>query len=235
MIKELLNYQQADAKLREIESELAQDPARKTMLSAKNYLEGVEENVNKLDDNAASLNNDYQNLIEKQSSLNEQLEELQKVMQGAQDESEIIFLSKKADELLATIKSLSATINALGEELQKVIKEYATIRNNTKNAQTKFADAKEEYNKHKGAVKGDMDAINKELEQLKSKVDPVLMEKYLKKRANKLKHPIVVELVHNICGYCNMELSMSETTKLDRGEIIECEHCQRLIYKKTDK
>ena len=63
MINELLNYQVEDAKLRKIEVELSSSPARKKMASAKTYLEGVEENVNKLDDKAARLNSDYQNLI----------------------------------------------------------------------------------------------------------------------------------------------------------------------------
>ena len=55
MIQALLNYQSADAKLKKIEKTLADSEERKKAVSAKKYLEGVEENVNKLDDRAAEL------------------------------------------------------------------------------------------------------------------------------------------------------------------------------------
>ena len=55
MIKALLDYQVADAKLNEIEKKLVESPERKKAVSAKKYLEGVEGNVNKLDDRAAEL------------------------------------------------------------------------------------------------------------------------------------------------------------------------------------
>ena len=234
MIKDLLNYQKADAKLRKIEVELSSSPARKKMASAKTYLEGVEENVNKLDDKAARLNSEYQNLIEKQAKLNDQLVELKGVMADAQDEGELAFLSKKADEILANIKTLAASINTLNDEFQKVIKEYASIRNTTKSAQAQFAESKEEYNKQKASVQAEKDQITAELDALKGNVDATLMEKYLKKRANKM-FPIVFEVTSNVCGACNMELSMSEQTKLKNGEIIECDQCGRLLYKNGDK
>ena len=234
MIKALLEYQKADAKLREIEKKISGSEERKKMVSAKKYLEGVEENVNKLDDKAGRLNSDYQNLIKQQTELNEQLEELKGVMVDAQDESEIAFLSKKADELLATIKSLSASISALNDEFQKVIKEYASIRNTTKTAQTQFAESKEEYNKQKSAVQNEKDQISAELEALKGNVDPVLMEKYLKKRQNKI-FPIVFEVTSGFCAACGVEISQSAQGKLNRGEIIECDDCGRLLYKSVAK
>ena len=56
MIKALKEYQVQDAKLREIEKILSGSEERKKTVSAKKYLEGVEENVNKLDFRAAELN-----------------------------------------------------------------------------------------------------------------------------------------------------------------------------------
>ena len=45
--------------------------------------------------------------------------------------------------------------------------------------------------------------IEKELEAIKSKADPALMERYLKKRANKI-FPILFEVNGKICGACNI-------------------------------
>ncbi|MBO5068109.1 MAG: hypothetical protein J6C62_06895, partial [Clostridia bacterium] len=73
------------------------------------------------------------------------------------------------------------------------------------------------------------EAVEKELESLKKKVDPSLMDRYLKKRANKI-YPILYEVKGNICGACRMELPMSEMNKLKNGDVIDCDQCGRLLY-----
>lgn len=234
MIKDLLNYQQTDAKLRKIEVELAGTPARKKMSSAKAFLVGVEENVNKLDDKASLLTADYEKIEQSRVKLEEQLEELKKAMSEAQDENEITYLAKKADELLATIKNLAVKLNKINEDFQEVIKEYAGIRSKTKAAQTQYAESKEEYEKQKSTYADEIKNLNAELEKIKKGVDDALMEKYLKKRQNKI-FPVVVEVTSRVCRACGMELSMLELNKLANGEIIECEHCGRMLYQKTDK
>lgn len=234
MIKDLLNYQQADAKLRKIEVELAGTPARKKMSSAKAFLVGVEESVNKLDDKASHLTAEFEKIEQSRVKLEEQLQELKKAMDDAQDESEIAYLSKKTDELSTLIKNALVTINKINEEFQDIMKEYATIKSKTKAAQTQYAEAKEEYEKQKSAVEEEVKSLNSQLEQLKSSVDAILMEKYLKKRQNKM-FPIVFEVSSKVCRACGMELSMLELNKLKNGEIIECEQCGRMLYQKNDK
>ena len=231
MINQLLNYQQADAKLREIEVKLSSFPARKKAAQAKMYIEGVNDNVNKLDDKASHLSSDYEGFVAEQKRLNEQLVELQKALEQAEDENAFNYLTKKLEVLLSALKSLSAKINAVSEESQKVVKEYSGIRNATKAAQTQFAESKEEYEKFKATFASEKQAVEKELADLRKKVDPALMEKYDKKRANKM-FPIVHEVTSNICGACRMELSMSELNKLKNGEVIECDQCGRMLYQK---
>ena len=231
MINQLLNYQQADAKLRKIEVELASSPARKKAASAKMYIEGVNDNVNKLDDKAGHISSDYDGLVAEQKRLNEQLGELQHALAQAEDENAFNYLSKKLDALLGAIKTLSAKINAVIDESQKVVKEYSGIRSATKAAQAQFAESKEEYDQLKASVAQEKQAVETELAALRKKVDPALMEKYDKKRANKM-FPIVHEVTSNVCGACRMELSMSEQNKLKNGEVIECDQCGRMLYQK---
>lgn len=232
MINQLLNYQQTDAKLRKIEVELSSSPARKKAASAKVYIEGVNENVNKLDDKAGHLSSDYESLVAEQKRLNEQLNELQKALEQAEDENAFNYLAKKLDVLLGAIKSLSAKLNVISDESQKVVKEYSGIRNATKVAQTQFAESKEEYDKFKASFAQEKKEIETELAALRKEVDPALMEKYDKKRANKM-FPIVHEVTSNVCGACRMELSMLELNKLKSGEIIECDQCGRMLYQKV--
>ena len=231
MINELLNYQETDAKLRKIETTLSSSPARKKAASAKIYIEGVEENVNKLDDKAGIISSEYDDIVAQQKKITEQLAELEKAVESAEDENEIAYLAKKAEELTGVVKTICANISKINEEFQKVVKEYSEIKSATKKAQSQYAESKKEYDELKGSVQVEKDAIVKELEQIKKKVDPALMEKYAKKRANKM-FPIVYEVTSNVCGACRMELSMLELNKLKNGEVIECDQCGRMLYQK---
>lgn len=231
MIKDLISYQETDAKLRTIEVALSGSPARKKAGSAKAYIESVEENVNKLDDRASVLDNEYQLAIKQQAKLNEQLEELKKALESAEDDNELNYLSKKAEELANAIKKMVAQVNKISEEMQKIVSEYASIRAKAKSAQAQYAEAKAEYDKLKASYQAEREEIAKQLATLKKAVDPALMEKYERKRANKM-FPIVFEVTGEVCGACQMELSLLEKNKLKNGEVIECDQCGRILYKK---
>ena len=220
MIKALKEYQVQDAKLREIEKVLSGSEERKKTISAKKYLEGVEENVNKLDLRAAELNATFVKAAEDQLKLKEQQAEIAEAIERVEDEKEASFLIKKAEELIGKIKNLTNEMNKVMEEIQNLVKEYASIKKTTKVAQTQYKENAEKYNALKESYKEERSAIEKELEELKKNVDPALMERYLQKRANKI-YPILYEVKGNICGACRMELPMSELTKLKNGEVIE--------------
>ena len=231
MIEALLNYQAADAKLRKIEKTLGESEERKKAMSAKKYLEGVEESVNKLDVRAAELIGLYESTTAEQLKLKEQEAVIAESLDSVADEKEAQYLLKKAEELIGKIKSLGAKANKLLESIQAVIKEYSTIKNTTKAAKAQYAENAEKYNALKESVKAEKEAIEKELERLKGKVDGALMDRYLKKRAGKI-YPVLYEVRGDVCGACNMQLPMSEMNKLKNGEIIDCDQCGRLLYQK---
>ncbi len=229
MIQALLNYQKVDAQLRQIEKKLFESEERKKAMTAKKYLESVDENVNKLDDRASELFATYKGATDEQLKLEEQQTEILESIDSAEDEKQVQFLLKKVEELLSKIKTLGAKTKKIEEEIQNVLKEYSKIKNTTKAAQTQYKENVEKYNALKDSVKEEKENIEKQLDTLKSGVDPVLMDRYLKKRAGKI-YPVLYEVRGNVCGACNMELSMSEINKLKNGEIIDCDQCGRLIY-----
>ena len=230
MVKALLAYQEVDAKLKKLESELSGSEERKKAVSAKKYLDGVEENVNKLDAKAQDLNVAFSEAVARQEKLKEQESELAKTLEGVADQTEAEYLLKKAGEILSKIKALGEEINKLTSDIQAVIKEYATIKATTKAAQAQYAEYGKKYNELKASKKDEKDKIESELNELKKKVDPALMERYLKKREEKL-YPILFEAKGEFCSCCNMELSLADQSKLKSGQIIECDQCRRLLYK----
>lgn len=229
MIKALLAYQEADANLRKIETALSSSEERKKAMSAKKYLEGVEESVNKLDVRAAELFATYEKATDEQIKLKEQESAITDALDAVEDEKEAAYLIKKAEELIAKIKALGSKANKISEEIQAVIKEYSNIKKTTQAAQVQYKENAEKYNALKESMREEKEKVEKELETLKGKVDPTLMDRYMKKRANKI-YPILFEVKGNVCGACRMELPMSEMNKLKNGEVIDCDQCGRLLY-----
>lgn len=229
MIKALLNYQEKDAKLREIEKTLSGSEERKKVMSAKKYLEGVEENVNKLDLHASELKSVFDRASQNQQKLVEQQSEISNAIDNALDEKEVGFLIKKTEELMAKIKAIADEMAKLKEELTNIIKEYSSIKKTTQAAQAQYKENAEKYNALKESFKAEKESIEKELVALKENVDASLMERYLKKRADKI-YPVIYAVKDNVCGACRMQLPMSEINKLKSGEIIDCDQCGRLLY-----
>lgn len=234
MLKNLLNYQEVDAKLYEIEVKLSGSEERKKAISAKKYIDGVEENVNKLDDNSANIFASYEQATSEHAKLLEQLDELTKALDSAKEENEVEFLIKKVDALLGAIKNISIKIEKLAEEMQSSLKEYASIKKTTKVAQEQYAKFGSMYNEMKKAVAEEKKNLEEQLAELAKKVDNNLMDAYKAKRANKI-FPVLYQVRGNVCGACNMELSMLELNKLKNGEIIACDQCGRLIYSAPTK
>lgn len=231
MIDEILKYQEKDAELRKIEVELASSEERKKTVSAKRFLESTNDAIDKLDLKAAELISAYENATKEQLKLKEQQDEINHAIESLESENEATFLLKKAEELLAKVKALGLEATRISNEIQSVIKEYAQIKQKINVAKAQFNEFGEKYQTLKASKKSEMDAIASQLEVLKKKVDPAIMEMYQKKRAEKI-FPIFFEVGADICGACSMNLSMSDLSKLKNGEIVECDNCRRLLYKK---
>lgn len=231
MIEQLLAYQNADASLKEIEKTLSESVERKKAMSAKKYLDGVVENVNKLDTRASELVFAYEQATQEQLKLKDQEEELVRALDEATDENAVNYLMKKVEELISKIKALGKKATMIENEIQGVMKEYSTIKNTSKAAQAQYSEYGVKYNELKKSIKEKKDAVDAELEALKGKVDKALMDRYLEKRNAKM-YPIVYEVRGNACGACNMELPAAELNNLKKGEVVDCSNCGRMLYKK---
>ena len=239
MIEQLLKYQEVDAGLRKIETELAGSEARKKAVSAKKYLESVDDTVSKLDVKAAELAHIYEKMQEDSKMLSERCrhihadlaEEFVGALEHAEDENALNYLSKKADELYNKVKNLSQEATKVADAMQAVYKEYAGIRANIKTAQAQYTENVNIYGELKASKQDERSKIESELKELEKNVEPALMERYKVKRAAKI-FPILYEVNGNVCGACNMELPKSVLAGLKNGDVIECDQCGRLLFMK---
>ncbi len=229
MIKALLKYQETDAKLRDIELDLSKSEERKKAKNAQKYLEGVDENLNKIELKAGELLFAFESATKELEGLKEKENEFKTAMSDLDSEDEINYLMKKTEELLAKIKSLTAEIAKITTDINALNEEYTNVRKTIKVARAQFDEYGQKYNELRKSKKPEMDAIKAELDVLKNDIDPKMLERYLKKRADKI-FPIVVPLENNVCGGCFTELSMSDISKLKADGFIECDNCRKIIF-----
>lgn len=229
MIQSLLKYQETDAKLRDLELELSKSEERKKAKTAQKYLEGVDESLNKLELKAGELYASFESALKELEILKEKEAEYSATLSDIDGEDEANYLMKKTDELLGKIKALSAEISKLTTEINALSEEYTSVRKTIKMARAQYDEYGLKYNELRKAKKPAMDEIKAELDILKKDIEPEILDKYLKKRADKI-FPIVVPLENNVCGGCFTELSMSDISKLKTSGYIECDNCRKIIF-----
>lgn len=231
MVKELLAYQETDTRLRAIEQEIQNSEERRKTASAKKFLDGVNDSVAALEKKAKDLSAVYDSLIQSHRELGETIKELGNAAESCEDTNAALYLQKKADELSARLANLQSQAAALTEEMNGVLASFSQIRKKTQAAKEQYAEYGQKYKELKGSKESERSSIEKELEGLEKSVDAALMEKYKAKRKDKM-FPVLYEIKGNMCGKCLMELSMSDLNRLKTEEVIECDNCRCLIYKK---
>lgn len=231
MIEQLLAYQEADKKLKEIEKTLSESPERKKAVNAKKYIDTAPESVSKLDVKAKELAQAFDKAVSDQEKLKEQENELNNSLEELEDEKGAEYLIKKADELYSKIKELEERIGKISLEIQSLLKEYENVKATTKKAQAQYNENAPKYKALKESMQDEVARIKAELDSISAKVEPELMNKYLAKRADKM-YPIVFATRGEHCGKCNMELPTSVLGKLKKGEVIECDQCGAILYQK---
>jgi predicted nucleic acid-binding Zn-ribbon protein len=226
---ELLEYQREDAKLRKIEQEIAASEERKRFLQAKKFLESAPEKLEAQDKRAADLKRVAQALTVRYLEIKKEMEEYAAIDKHVDDGGDVSFYKRSAQALSDNLRTLKGEINQLVSDIETVVAEYDKMKKQTIAMQTQYKESKEEYNKVKDSRAKEVDAINTRLREIEKKIPAAVLEKYKQNRKEKI-FPIVVPLTNGRC-VCGMDFSIAQMSTLSGGNVIECEHCRRFVYK----
>ena len=234
MIKSLLEYQNVDKELREIEISLKQSEERKKASSAKNFLNGANESVAKLDQRAEELAGKYNASLKLLTQLEEEANEYDGI--ADMDEEQLSYVKKKAQALAEEIGNLTSAIEALSKEMESVLKEFSQLKADIKKAKAQYSEYGPKYNELKASKEGEMNKIKAHLKKLEASIDAAILEKYSQRRNDKI-FPVLNEAKemqkHAYCR-CGTELSLTDYGNLKNGSIVECDSCHRLLYLAKD-
>lgn len=229
MITKLIEYQSVDSELRAIEQELIASEDRKKGIAARKFLDTVSETLAELDEKAAAFDTAYTKYSDVYSRLSETQKEFGD-LDEYNEEEELSFMMKKAQELMDELKSLEKQIAHLQEEIAALCDRYTALKKKTAAAQKQFRECGQKYTALKESKAGAQKEIQQRLAVLEKEVEPALMEQYKRKRADKI-FPILYEYNGNgFCPQCRTELSGLAKSTLARNGFTECDNCGRLLY-----
>ena len=232
MIDELLQYQEADGKLRAIEQEIASTEERKKYMTARKFLEKAPEKLEALDARASEFKIMFERLEKKYAEIADTIKDYENLDEMIDEQGgEIAFYKKNAAAISENLKNLKAEINKLVAQIEKTSAEYAAAKKQTIAMQRQYKEYKEKYAAVKEARAAEISAAEEELAKLAKEVPSETLTKYKAKRKEKV-FPVVVEVTGNRCPQCGMELSIAEISKLTDGNFIECDSCRRILFKR---
>lgn len=227
---ELLEYQNVDAKLLEIERELAGSDERKKFVQAKKFIEAAAEKLEAQDRRAEGLLSARDALSARCEEMAKAISEYSELDDMAEDDGAIAFYKRSAQSLMEQLRAIKGEIAKLTADIQAAVDDYKKLKEQTIAMQKQGKEYQEKYTKLKGERAAEVKAIAARLNKLAENIPADILEKYQTKRKERI-FPILVALkADNRCA-CGMELSLAEQGKLSGGKVIECEHCRRFIYK----
>ncbi len=228
-LQNILAYQAVDAKLFELENELANDPNKQKMNSLNQTAKASQTKSNQLEEQAGQI-------LREMDELNKTLELSRKKGEQVLSSSTENLSIEEIDERVGLKDKVSQNLTLLDKKLTKLAESINSVLAEFNRTIKNYNVAKEEYQKFKAAYDKNAAALEPKINELKTKlqtmqksVDPKIMQTYLAKREDKI-FPVLVKLDGSNCGRCRMELSASAISKLKEDKILQCEHCRRIIY-----
>jgi len=226
-MKEILEYQKLDSKIRKIENEIRNSEDRKNASKMQDYLRDSQAKLVKLEEQSAKLVGLQKKAVQTYNDFVSKLEAV--IKEGKSDsQAEVAAQMEKLNSFHAVCVKLEKDIESLKASLEKVSAEFDSIMKNSKTAKGNFEVYKNRFNELKKSREPELQALTKERDALVPAIDARLMDKYKQKVESK--SPVFVPATNNACGGCRMEISGAKLKSLKENGFIECENCGRIIY-----
>ncbi len=229
MIKEILQYQDLDAKLVSIEKEIANSPAKLTANKMVEYVKSAQKTLVSLEQNASNLIAEFDKLNEQYQSALKDVDKMTKQKLDSMSVEELREKANLATQINSNILTIERNISLLSDKIATILKDFEKTKKQAQSAKLKFEHNKTEYLKFVATKQESMHKLRAELAKVEKSVDKDILKKYKELRADN-KFPIFVPLVNEACGGCVMHQPRARLDELKTDKILECENCHRIIY-----
>ncbi len=229
MLKDILVYQQKDAELVKLDRDLENSQQKKEVNKLVEQVKQAQNKVYSLENTASQLIVEFEQVKKLFENQSKKVENTKKLDLNGQTEAELreaeVLIKKEIGALLA----LSKEIKSLSNKITQTRKEYDKTTAYGMECKTKYKTSLDAFKNFSAKKNSEREKIANELEDLKKRIDPVVMQKYLQMRDDH-KFPILVPLVNQSCAICATPLANARLDMLKKEGMVECENCHRIIY-----
>jgi hypothetical protein len=227
--KQLLDLQQADARLLDLITHLERLAAHRRQLEDRTVQERT---------NVASLRDALQKLDLESRARNLEVDELDMHIRAYQERLDKGIISFKEMEDLGTkIASEKIRIGRLEDEALGLMSTVEAARSHLAQAQSDLVPREEQLQSQVAAIardirdteEGSLAQLRNERAALASTTPPHLLAQYEALRAT-FSNPVVA-IQSGTCGGCKIRVSANTAERVRAGrEIVTCEHCSRILF-----
>lgn len=231
-LKMLMEYRDLDDQIRAIEDELRGSAVRKKLLHARNYLVNSQNNLQKMETEAAELRTLLDSVQAKYLSSAKELEEMGVHFEAADEESDgddVADMRRLANNLLNDLTRQEKELTGLMKRLAAIDQEVKKMATNIPKAKADYASLKGTYDEELAKTQASTAPLKEKLDAVGAKMGEALLARYRAARASNA-NPLAV-LSGNSCTGCHMDLPSAYAKKLREDNILgECENCGRILY-----
>ena len=229
VLNELLEYQKVDAKLRKIEQDVASSEEQKKYAQANKFMKSAPERFEAQDRRAAELAALRDDLIRRAEDITRQIAEYSELDEMVEEGGDVSFYKKNAQALLDRLRALKGEMQKLNSDIAATVEEYERFKKQGVLMQKQYKEYKAKRDELVGAHKQEVSALRERLAEIGKKIPADILAKYQQKRKENI-FPILAPLTGNMC-VCDMDFPLALQERLAGGNVVECEHCRRFVYK----
>ena len=230
VLRELLEYQTVDAQLRKIEQEVSSSEENKKYAQANKFMKSAPERFEAQDRRAAELAALREDLIRRAEDITRQIAEYSELDEMVEEGGDVSFYKKNAQALLDRLRALKGEMQKLNSDIAATVEEYERFKKQGAAMQKQYKEYKVRRDELVASRKEEANALQARLKEIAARIPPETLKKYLQKRKENI-FPIVVPLNGSMC-VCGMDFPLALRDRLAGGNVVECEHCRRFVYKK---
>lgn len=230
VLNELLEYQKVDAQLRKIEQEVAASEEQKKYAQANKFMKSAPERFEAQDRRAAELAALREDLIRRAEDISKQIAEYSELEEMVEEGGDVSFYKKNAQALLNRLRGLRSEMQKLNADIASTVEEYDRFKKQGAAMQKQYKEYKAKRDELVNTHKDEVNSLRARLAEIAKKIPEDTLAKYQQKRKENI-FPIIAPLNGNMC-VCGMDFPLALQERLAGGNVVECEHCRRFVYKK---
>ena len=227
----LWDYQKADLALSRFEATLKKSKTRSRLLSVRNAMVEQQDRAKKLDNDLRGAYSDCERISGEIEKIRSQISSLKKEAENCQDQDlrQIRLVLRAMDECNKTLGAMYKQVEqifAMAEGTETTLRD---VRSKLVVGKKEFDELKEKHDKELAEAAEELERLRAAVKQQEPSIPKELLEQYKKVKRTSV-NP-VAKVKDNQCGGCNMSIPSLMLSKLRSGEgIVECDNCGRILY-----